>query len=116
MPELPEVETTKRGIQPHVTKKIVKDVVIRQANLRWPVTRGLKQKLKQQKILALQRRAKYLLFKTNTGHLIIHLGMSGSLRILPKDSAAEKHDHVEHYGREGKFPFPLTRVDGENDN
>ena len=95
MPELPEVETTKRGIQPHVVKQTIQDVVIRQASLRWPITRNLKQKLKQQKILALERRAKYLLFSTNAGHLIIHLGMSGSLRMVKHHTSVRKHDHVD---------------------
>ncbi len=95
MPELPEVETTKRGIHPHVVKQTIQDVVIRQASLRWPITRGLKQKLNKQKILTLNRRAKYLLFSTDTGHLIMHLGMSGSLRMVKHSATARKHDHLD---------------------
>ena len=95
MPELPEVETTKRGIKPHVLKQTVQDVVIRQSRLRWPITRGLKQKLIKQNILDLQRRAKYLVFYVETGYLLIHLGMSGSLRMVEHHSAARKHDHVD---------------------
>ena len=95
MPELPEVETTKRGIKPHVKNQQIKDVVIRQASLRWPVPKNLKQKIKDQKIHDLQRRAKYLLFTTPTGHLLIHLGMSGSLRLVKHQVEPRKHDHVD---------------------
>jgi len=95
MPELPEVETTRRGILPHVKKQQVKDVVIRQASLRWPVPRTIKQKLKNQIINDIQRRAKYLLFSTQAGHLIIHLGMSGSLRIVDSALKPKKHDHID---------------------
>ena len=95
MPELPEVETTKRGIMPHVHKQIVQNVVVRKSSLRWPVTRGLKQKLTQQKVQDLERRAKYLLFRTDAGHLIIHLGMSGSLRLVNHQTEPRKHDHID---------------------
>lgn len=95
MPELPEVETTCRGIAPHVKKQQVNNVIIRQSSLRWPVPRNLKQKLKDQTISDIQRRAKYLLFKTQTGHLIIHLGMSGSLRMVNHQAEPNKHDHVD---------------------
>ncbi len=95
MPELPEVETTRRGIKPHVYKQTVENVIIRQRSLRWPVTRGLKQKLKQQVIRDVERRAKYLLFRTDTGHLLIHLGMSGSLRMVNHHTEARKHDHID---------------------
>ena len=95
MPELPEVETTCRGISPHINNNIITDVIVRNRNLRWPIPTGLKTKLKDQKIISVTRRAKYLLVKTEVGTLIIHLGMSGSLRILPKAAAVEKHDHFE---------------------
>ncbi len=95
MPELPEVETTRRGIKPHVHKQTVDDVIIRQRSLRWPITRGLKQKLKQQVIHNVERRAKYLLFRTDLGHLIIHLGMSGSLRMVNHQTEPRKHDHID---------------------
>jgi formamidopyrimidine-DNA glycosylase len=95
MPELPEVETTCRGITPYVKKQQVEHVVVRQASLRWPVPRNIKQKLKDQTIQDVRRRAKYLLFKTDTGHLIIHLGMSGSLRMVDNNIAANKHDHID---------------------
>ena len=95
MPELPEVETTRRGITPHVKKKRVNNVIIRQARLRWPVPHNLKQNLKDQTIEDIHRRAKYLLFVTQKGHLIVHLGMSGSLRIVNNEVAANKHDHID---------------------
>ncbi len=95
MPELPEVETTRRGITPYVKKQRVDNVVVRQASLRWPVPRNLKRNLQDQTIKDIQRRAKYLLFVTETGHLIIHLGMSGSLRMVDNKIAANKHDHVD---------------------
>ena len=95
MPELPEVETTRRGISPHIKQQQVNDVVIRQSSLRWPITRNLKHKLKNQTIDDIQRRAKYLLFTTQTGHLIIHLGMSGSLRMVENHVEPTKHDHVD---------------------
>ncbi|MEJ2115186.1 MAG: bifunctional DNA-formamidopyrimidine glycosylase/DNA-(apurinic or apyrimidinic site) lyase, partial [Gammaproteobacteria bacterium] len=95
MPELPEVETTRRGITPYVKKQRVDNVVIHQASLRWPVPRNLKRNLQDQTIKDIQRRAKYLLFETDTGYLIVHLGMSGSLRMVDNKIAAKKHDHVD---------------------
>lgn len=95
MPELPEVETTKRGITPYVKQQRIKNVIIRQTSLRWPVPRTLKHILKDQTIKDIQRRAKYLLFETEAGHLIIHLGMSGSLRMVNNSLAPNKHDHID---------------------
>jgi len=95
VPELPEVETTRRGITPYVKKQRVNNVVIRQTSLRWPVPHNIKQKLKDQTIYDIQRRAKYLLFATQTGHLIIHLGMSGSLRMVNNQAIPNKHDHLD---------------------
>ena len=95
MPELPEVETTRKGIAPYVVGETVKDIIIRERQLRWPVPKNLKRTLKHKLIRKLDRRAKYLLFHTNSGCLIMHLGMSGSLRILNNKQAHEKHDHVD---------------------
>ena len=95
MPELPEVETTRRGIEPHLKGKHVQQVIIRHRQLRWPVPSIIKTRLKDQKIKSITRRAKYILINTDAGTLIIHLGMSGSLRILPADTGAEKHDHFD---------------------
>ena len=95
MPELPEVETTRRGIEPHIKGKTVKKVIIRQRQLRWPIPTKLQNVLPGEKILNILRRGKYLLLDTSIGSVIIHLGMSGSLRIVDKNSAPQKHDHVD---------------------
>ncbi|MGD8568985.1 MAG: bifunctional DNA-formamidopyrimidine glycosylase/DNA-(apurinic or apyrimidinic site) lyase [Gammaproteobacteria bacterium] len=95
MPELPEVETTRRGISPHIINQCIRNVIVRQPQLRWPVPPRLADKLVGQAITAVKRRAKYLLLDTGNGTLVIHLGMSGSLRVLPAGVPAEKHDHVD---------------------
>ena len=95
MPELPEVETTLRGITPHIEGKKITDVIIRNPRLRWPVPEHLKKTLCGLKIKKTARRAKYLLLITDKGTLILHLGMSGSLRILPSTTPAAAHDHVD---------------------
>jgi formamidopyrimidine-DNA glycosylase len=95
MPELPEVETTRRGIAPHIKGQTVRDVIVRHQQLRWPVPRGLRQQLLGHRIDSVARRAKYLLLSFDHGTLILHLGMSGSLRLLPAESAAGKHDHLD---------------------
>lgn len=95
MPELPEVETTRAGIAPHILNREVESVVVRQSRLRWPVPAELKAKLTGCVIQAVQRRGKYLLLTTGRGTVIIHLGMSGSLRILGEAEAPQKHDHLD---------------------
>ena len=95
MPELPEVETTRRGISPHIVNKPIRDVVIRQHRLRWPVSASLGNELIGRQISAVGRRAKYLIFYLEHGCVILHLGMSGSLRILDQAVPADKHDHVD---------------------
>lgn len=95
MPELPEVETSRRGIEPHILNRTVTDVVIRQKKLRWPITPALKSQLTKQLIKQVDRRGKYILLRTDAGTVIMHLGMSGSLRILDKGTPAEKHDHID---------------------
>lgn len=95
MPELPEVETTRAGIEPHVCGQKVRTVIVRQPQLRWPVSEALARELPGQMIHRVTRRAKYLLFATETGHVCIHLGMSGRLRIVPADTPAANHDHVD---------------------
>ena len=92
MPELPEVETTLRGVLSHVLNKRISEVIVRDARLRWPVPEFI-QELEGQRINAGTRRAKYLLFTTAKGTLLMHLGMSGSLRIVPTDTPWRKHDH-----------------------
>lgn len=95
MPELPEVETTLHGLAPHLTGQRVANVIIRNAQLRWPIPKSLPKLLRDQTIRTLHRRAKYLLLEFNHGTLILHLGMSGSLRILPADTPPLKHDHFD---------------------
>ncbi len=95
MPELPEVETTCRGIKPHIIGQTVSKTVVRNSKLRWPVPDNLNQLLNQQTVRSVQRRAKYLLIHTDAGTLIIHLGMSGSLRVLKQPQTPQKHDHVD---------------------
>lgn len=95
MPELPEVETTCKGLAPHVCGQTVQQVIVRQAKLRWPIPARLKKALAGNTIDTLTRRGKYLLFSTQAGTLIIHLGMSGSLRLLSARQPAEKHDHLD---------------------
>ena len=95
MPELPEVETARRGIAPHLEGRQVTGMVVRQRQLRWPVPKGLGQTLAGQILQAVRRRGKYLLLDFEEGSLILHLGMSGSLRIVPCGTPPGKHDHVD---------------------
>ena len=95
MPELPEVETTLRGLEPHLTGQRITDAVIRQPHLRWLIPAQLPVILRGQTIRTLHRRAKYLLIECDNGTLILHLGMSGSLRILPADTAPQAHEHFD---------------------
>lgn len=102
MPELPEVETTRRGICPHIKGQHITDLVVRNKQLRWPIPASLKNKLKNQKLEDVKRRGKYLLFITANGTAILHLGMSGSLRIVDAKTTPEKHDHVDIVFDNGK--------------
>lgn len=95
MPELPEVETTRRGIAPHVVGQRIAGLVIRERRLRWPIPPDLERALRGQTVRDVRRRAKYLLFDTAAGTAIVHLGMSGSLRVVPSGQPAGKHDHVD---------------------
>ncbi len=95
MPELPEVETSRRGIAPWVEQQEVCDVIIRDRRLRWPVPTDIDKCLPGQQIRSVARRAKYLLFDTDAGTAIMHLGMSGSVRIIDDGEPAGKHDHVD---------------------
>jgi len=103
MPELPEVETTRRGVRPHVKGRRVKQVVVRDARLRWPVPPDLARALVGTTIDEVERRAKYLLFRTAHGTAIVHLGMSGSLRVVDAGVSPEKHDHVDVVLDDGKL-------------
>lgn len=102
MPELPEVETTLRGIAPYLQGHTIEAVSVREPRLRWPVSPELST-LKQLPVVALSRRAKYLIISTEPGHIIIHLGMSGSLRIVDDNEPRRKHDHVEFRLSAGKL-------------
>ncbi|GAA5169623.1 bifunctional DNA-formamidopyrimidine glycosylase/DNA-(apurinic or apyrimidinic site) lyase [Viridibacterium curvum] len=95
MPELPEVETTRRGIAEHIVAQTVSGVAVRQPQLRYPVPADLGEQLTGQPLRAVRRRAKYLLLDFAGGSLLIHLGMSGSLRVLPTTTTPDKHDHVD---------------------
>ncbi|HEX7965591.1 MAG TPA: bifunctional DNA-formamidopyrimidine glycosylase/DNA-(apurinic or apyrimidinic site) lyase [Gammaproteobacteria bacterium] len=95
MPELPEVETARRGIAPHLVGHRVTAVVVRDRRLRWPVPAALLKELPGQRIEDVARRGKYLLLKTRAGTALLHLGMSGSLRITSRDTPPLKHDHVD---------------------
>lgn len=95
MPELPEVETTRKGIQPKTEQQSITHMVIRNPSLRWPVDSRLPEKLSGLTVLKVGRRGKYLLLETRKGTLLIHLGMSGNLRVLPKGTPVQKHDHID---------------------
>lgn len=95
MPELPEVETTCRGIRPVLTGRIASGCIIRNGRLRLPVPDGLGDLVAGQPLRAVERRAKYLLLRFDTGTVIVHLGMSGSLRVVDARAPVGKHDHVD---------------------
>lgn len=95
MPELPEVETTRRGLAPHLEGVTVNRVIVRQARLRWPVSTDIEIRVPGAHLQRLQRRGKYLLFEFEAGTALWHLGMSGSLRLVSADLPATKHDHVD---------------------
>lgn len=94
MPELPEVETSRRGIEPYLVGHNIQYAVVRNARLRWPVSEQILT-LSDRPVRSVQRRAKYLLLELDQGWIIVHLGMSGSLRMLAEETEAGKHDHVD---------------------
>lgn len=95
MPELPEVETSRRGIEPWILDRTIAKVIIRDGRLRWPVDTGIARKLRGQAITSVRRRAKYLLVGTQNGTVILHLGMTGSVFIVDRDTPAGIHDHID---------------------
>jgi len=95
VPELPEVETVKRGIAPHLVTRRFKNVIVRDHRLRWPVDPNLADFLVNQEILSVERRAKYVLVRLATGYLVIHLGMSGRLYFVSGNTPVAKHDHLD---------------------
>ena len=95
MPELPEVETTRRGVAPHVERQKVTAVRIYDHRLRWPVPRDLPRRLIGRRIERVDRRSKYLLFRVGGDTLLVHMGMTGSLRIFTEPPPREAHDHID---------------------
>ncbi len=95
MPELPEVETTRRGILPALQGQRLLGADVRETRMRWPVPDDLSTLIENQPVIDVKRRAKYLLIELPHGDMLLHLGMSGSLRVVPADTALRKHDHVD---------------------
>jgi formamidopyrimidine-DNA glycosylase len=95
MPELPEVEVTRRGIEPQLAGRRLTDALMRVPALRYPLPDALAERIGGDELLAVGRRGKYLLFDFGSGSLLLHLGMSGSLRLVPRGLPAQKHDHVD---------------------
>ena len=95
MPELPEVETSRRGIEPYLVGERIDELTIRDRRLRWPVSTDVDRHLAGQTVISVSRRAKYLLINTTNGTAIIHLGMSGSVTIVDRDTPAGVHDHFD---------------------
>ncbi len=102
MPELPEVETSRRGIAPHIEGRRISALTIRERRLRWPVGPEVDRNLAGATITSVERRAKYLLINTTNGTAIMHLGMSGSVSIVDRDTPAGVHDHVDFELADGK--------------
>jgi len=94
MPELPEVETTKRGIEPAIVGNTITELIVRNPKLRWPIPSSL-QKIVNHTVVSVERRAKYLIINTSAGSALVHLGMSGSLRIIESREPPSAHDHVD---------------------
>lgn len=94
MPELPEVEVTRRGIAPHLVGRRITSVAVREPRLRWPVPAAVR-RLAGRTVRGVARRGKYLLLDCGDGHLILHLGMSGSLRVVDAGEPPGRHDHVD---------------------
>ena len=95
MPELPEVETTRKGLEQLITDKKITSVHIYKKKLRWEIPFHLKKTLKGQSIKKISRRAKYLLIHFDIGQLVVHLGMSGSISVVQSFEPLKKHDHFE---------------------
>lgn len=95
MPELPEVETTRRGVEPHVVGRRIVALAVHEPRLRWPVASAIAEQVAGQRVRGAGRRAKYLLIELERGTLLLHLGMSGSLRVLPVETPRAAHDHLD---------------------
>ncbi|MDN4503019.1 bifunctional DNA-formamidopyrimidine glycosylase/DNA-(apurinic or apyrimidinic site) lyase [Alteromonadaceae bacterium BrNp21-10] len=94
MPELPEVEVSRLGISPHLINQCIKSIIVRQKQLRWPIPDEIQQAVGLE-VIDVRRRAKYLMIDTEAGSIILHLGMSGKLRVIESSNAPQKHDHVD---------------------
>ena len=103
MPELPEIETIKRGIIPHCCSQLIVKVFLYEIRLRWPVEKYLPELLAKQKIEDITRRSKYILFTLKNGILIWHMGMTGTLRLVAQDTPRKKHDHIDMVLGSGKI-------------
>lgn len=103
MPELPEVETVRRGLAPHLLGQHLHGARVRDARLRWPVPDDLDARVAGRRVEGLTRRGKYLIVSLDRGHLILHLGMSGSLRLVPADSPPGRHDHIDLVLADGRL-------------
>lgn len=103
MPELPEVETVRRGLAPHLVGRRFIALTVRESRLRWPIPADLAQRLGGRAVLELARRGKYLLFRLEDGWLLAHLGMSGNLRLAPPDTPLLRHDHVDFHLDDGRL-------------
>lgn len=101
MPELPEVETTLKGIEPYLVEHEIESVTVRNGSLRWPVSEQV-HKLQDQKVQKVTRRGKYIIIHFEIGAILIHLGMSGNLRVVESNTAVQKHDHVDLTINSGK--------------
>jgi len=95
LPELPEVETTRRGLAPHVRRRRIAQLLVYEPRLRWRIARDLPARIAGQRITSIGRRGKYLLLGLESGTLLLHLGMSGNLRVVPADTPRVKHDHFD---------------------
>jgi formamidopyrimidine-DNA glycosylase len=112
MPELPEVETIRRYLEPRLAGRCIDRVIIRHTGLRWPVSPTLRRRLTGQAIHAVERRAKYLLLRCTSGTLILHLGMTGRMYVAPKEQPLPKHAAVVLELCRGKFIYEDTRYFG----
>ena len=95
MPELPEVETIRRGVEPHVVGHTIREVIVRDSRLRWPIPAEFAEFARDKKIRGVSRRGKYLIFDLGGDRLIVHLGMTGRLLVLDPGTPLKKHDHVD---------------------
>src|SRR5579885_1134578 len=110
MPELPEVETLRRGVEPHVVGRVIERALVREPRLRWPVPRAFAARVKERRITAAGRRAKYLILSLDNGdRILIPIGMTGRLAVLDTEHPNARHDHVDFLLRDAKGRHSLLR-------